>query len=60
MLATATPEKTTVGYIGLGVMGKAMARNVMKASYKLSVYNRSRASVDELVAEGASGAASPA
>lgn len=50
----------TVGYIGLGLMGKSMARNIMKAGFPLVVYNRSRASVDELVAEGAKAASSPA
>ena len=48
-----------VGYIGLGLMGKAMARNMMKAGYRLTVHNRSRAVVDELVAEGATAANSP-
>ncbi len=50
----------TIGYIGLGLMGKSMARNIMKAGFPLVVYNRSRASVDELVAEGARAASSPA
>lgn len=45
-----------IGYIGLGLMGKPIARNLMKAGYPLTVHNRSRSSVDELVAEGASGA----
>jgi 2-hydroxy-3-oxopropionate reductase len=48
-----------VGYIGLGLMGSAMARNLMKAGYPLVVHNRSRKIVDELVKEGASGAGSP-
>lgn len=43
----------TVGYIGLGMMGKSMARNVMRAGFPLVVHNRSRAAVAELVAEGA-------
>ena len=42
-----------VGYIGLGIMGKSIARNIMKAGFPVAVNNRSRASVDELVAEGA-------
>jgi 2-hydroxy-3-oxopropionate reductase len=42
-----------VGYIGLGLMGKSMARNIMKAGFPLVVHNRSRQSVNELVAEGA-------
>ncbi len=49
-----------VGYIGLGLMGKSMARNIIKAGYPLVVHNRSRGAVDELVAEGAEGASSPA
>jgi 2-hydroxy-3-oxopropionate reductase len=50
----------TVGYIGLGLMGKSIARNIHKAGFPLVVHNRSRAAVDELVAEGASAAGSPA
>jgi 2-hydroxy-3-oxopropionate reductase len=50
----------TVGYIGLGLMGKSIARNIHKAGFPLVVYNRSRAAVDELVAEGARAAGSPA
>lgn len=49
-----------IGYIGLGLMGKPMARNLMKAGYQLVVHNRSRASVKALVAEGAMEAFSPA
>ena len=49
-----------VGYIGLGLMGKSMARNIIKAGYPLVVHNRSKGAVDELVAEGAEGASSPA
>lgn len=48
-----------VGYIGLGLMGKSMARNILKAGFPLVVHNRSRAAVDELVAEGAKAASSP-
>ncbi|MCC6146867.1 MAG: NAD-binding protein [Anaerolineaceae bacterium] len=49
-----------VGYIGLGIMGKAIARNILKAGFPLVVHNRSRAAVEELVAEGAEQAFSPA
>lgn len=49
----------TVGYIGLGLMGKSMARNILKAGYPLVVHNRSREAVEELSAEGAQPAASP-
>lgn len=48
-----------VGFIGLGLMGKSMARNLMKAGYPLTVHNRSRGPVDELTAEGATPATSP-
>ena len=49
-----------IGFIGLGVMGKPMSRNLLKAGYQLVVYNRSRAAVDELAGEGAEAASSPA
>ena len=48
-----------VGYIGLGLMGKAIARNILKAGFPVVVHNRSRAAVDELAAEGATAANSP-
>lgn len=50
----------TVGYIGLGLMGKSIARNILKAGFPLVVHNRSRAAVDELAAKGAKPAFSPA
>ncbi len=43
----------TIGFMGLGIMGKPMARNLLKAGYPLIVGNRSQAAVKELVAEGA-------
>lgn len=49
-----------IGYIGLGLMGKPMARNILNAGYQVVVHNRSRQSVQELVAEGAQAAFSPA
>lgn len=42
-----------IGYIGLGIMGKPMARNILKAGFEVVVHNRSRESVRELVDEGA-------
>jgi len=48
-----------VGYIGLGLMGKSIARNILKAGFPLVVHNRSHAAVDELVGEGAIAANSP-
>lgn len=50
----------TVGFIGLGVMGKPMAKHLIKAGFSLAVYNRSRGAMDELVAAGAKAATSPA
>lgn len=49
-----------IGFIGLGIMGKPMARNLLKAGYSLTVYNRSRAPMEELATEGAALAESPA
>jgi 2-hydroxy-3-oxopropionate reductase len=48
-----------VGYIGLGIMGASIARNLMKAGHELVVHNRSRAIVDQLASEGATPANSP-
>jgi 2-hydroxy-3-oxopropionate reductase len=48
-----------VGFIGLGIMGKPMARNLLKAGYPLVIHNRSQAAVDELSREGAKAAKSP-
>src|SRR5688572_29633328 len=50
-------SNATVGFIGLGIMGKPMARHLLKAGYSLVIHNRSRATVDELTKEGAQVAA---
>jgi 2-hydroxy-3-oxopropionate reductase len=49
----------TVGFIGLGIMGKPMAKNLMEAGYELVVHNRSPEKAEELAAEGATAAGSP-
>ncbi|ORC91075.1 2-hydroxy-3-oxopropionate reductase [Trypanosoma theileri] len=49
-----------VGYIGLGLMGKSMAGNILKAGFPLVVFNRTRSKMDELVTQGARAAVSPA
>jgi 2-hydroxy-3-oxopropionate reductase len=49
-----------IGFIGLGVMGKPMAKHLVSAGHRLTVHNRSRAAVDELVGAGATAASSPA
>jgi len=48
-----------IGFIGLGIMGRAMARNLLKAGFRLTVYNRSKPPVDLLVSAGAASAPSP-
>ena len=50
----------TVGFIGLGVMGRPMAKHILAKGFPVVVYNRSRAGIDELVAAGATAAVSPA
>ncbi len=50
----------TVGFIGLGLMGRPMGKNLLKAGYPLVVHSRSPAPVDDLVAAGALRASSPA
>ena len=50
----------TIGFIGLGLMGKPMAKNLLKAGFPLLVQSRSPGPVDELVAAGASRAGTPA
>jgi 2-hydroxy-3-oxopropionate reductase len=47
-----------IGFIGLGIMGRPMARNLLKAGYSLVVHSRSRGPVDEIVKAGATAAAS--
>jgi 2-hydroxy-3-oxopropionate reductase len=50
----------TIGFIGLGVMGKPMAKHLLTAGHPLVVHNRSRGAVDELAGAGAIAASSPA
>jgi hypothetical protein len=53
------PDRKRVGFIGLGQMGSAMARRLVDAGYDVTVWSRSAAGVDELVAYGATRADSP-
>lgn len=48
-----------VGFIGLGLMGRPMAKRILSHGYNLTVYSRSRGPVDEMAAMGASPAPSP-
>jgi 2-hydroxy-3-oxopropionate reductase len=49
-----------IGFIGLGIMGRPMAKNLLKAGYPLVVHSRSRGPVQDLTASGAKAAGSPA
>ena len=49
-----------IGFVGLGIMGKPMAKNLLKAGYALVVHNHSAPGADEVAAAGAAKAASPA
>jgi len=49
----------TLGFIGLGIMGRPMAKNLLKAGYPLVVHSRSKGPVDDLTAAGARSAPSP-
>lgn len=49
-----------VGFIGLGIMGRGMTRNLLKAGFEVTVWNRTASRMEELAAEGAKPSASPA
>jgi len=55
-----TDTRPPVGFIGLGIMGSAMARNALKAGFPVTVYNRSSAPLERARAEGLCVATSPA
>jgi 2-hydroxy-3-oxopropionate reductase len=55
----ASEQRPSIGFIGLGIMGKPMVRNLLKAGYSVTVRDVVQAPVDELVAEGAERGASP-
>jgi 3-hydroxyisobutyrate dehydrogenase len=49
-----------VGYIGMGIMGRPMAMNLLNAGFEVEVWNRTKAKADEVIAAGAKWADSPA
>ena len=53
-------KQDRVGFVGLGIMGKAQASNILKAGFPLTVYNRTRSKAEELGEMGANVADSPA
>jgi len=54
-----SPKQTQIGFIGLGNMGKPMARHLMSAGARLTLFNRSKQVLEELAGEGAEIASSP-
>ncbi|MEE9169759.1 MAG: 2-hydroxy-3-oxopropionate reductase [bacterium] len=46
-------EKPAVGFVGLGIMGKPMARNILKSGFALSVFNRTASKMDDVAKDGA-------
>ncbi|MEX2091327.1 MAG: NAD(P)-dependent oxidoreductase [Pirellulales bacterium] len=54
-----SPQKTRVGWIGTGVMGRSMCGHVLDAGYQATVYSRTKSKADALVARGARWADSP-
>jgi len=56
----ATPGRTAIGWIGLGVMGASMCRHLMDAGFAMTVYTRTRAAADPHLTAGASWADTPA
>ena len=42
-----------IGFIGVGIMGKSMVRNLMKAGFELHIYARTRSKVEDVISEGA-------
>jgi len=51
--------KPRIGFIGLGVMGKPMAKRLLEAGYPLTVWNRTRSKMESLISAGAKGSDSP-
>ncbi|OUC08905.1 6-phosphogluconate dehydrogenase, partial [Litorilinea aerophila] len=49
-----------VGFIGLGIMGRGMAANLLKAGFTVRVWNRTASRMEPLVAQGAEAGESPA
>jgi len=49
-----------IGFVGLGIMGKPMALNLVKAGFEVTVYNRTASKAEELASQGAKKAGSPA
>src|SRR4051812_38812790 len=57
--AKAQPGKTRVGFVGTGVMGQSMCRNIMAAGYSMTIYSRTKSKAQPLLDAGATWADSP-
>jgi 3-hydroxyisobutyrate dehydrogenase len=55
-----TPENTRIGWIGTGVMGLSMCRNLMEAGYQATIFSRTKSKAQSLIAAGATWVDSPA
>ena len=42
-----------IGFIGVGIMGKSMVRNLMKAGFDVAIYTRTKSKVEDVICEGA-------
>src|SRR3954447_25976005 len=54
-----SPERTRIGWIGAGVMGRSMCGHLFAANYKVTLFTRTKEKSDELLKQGATWAASP-
>ncbi len=48
-----------IGFVGLGLMGKPMSKNLLKAGHEVTVWNRTASRMDDLAGAGANKASSP-
>lgn len=55
-----TSDKTQLGFIGIGYMGRPIAQRLLKSGFKLTAYNRTRSKAEELIQFGGTVAGSVA
>ncbi len=55
----AKPGREKIGWVGTGVMGRSMCRHLLDAGFQTTIFNRTRAKADALIASGAVWAESP-
>jgi 3-hydroxyisobutyrate dehydrogenase len=54
-----SPEKTRIGWIGTGVMGRSMCGHLLAGGFRVTLFTRSRAKAEDLISRGAGWADSP-